>query len=195
MWTSDAKLNQANEGVLAATRLQASEPIRHSRPPYGASSVWLESISAVQAVSSVFASMMKSVFVILLLTGCTLQLAPVYDATIVDNLTKADKDALTLYANVSRGTTRDTVAKRLPDYNSVIGAFDAIRIDVNARANPTPKVPVPTASNLKEIIETLTNLRDTDIASGLKSGFVSISKGDYELAIAPALFYEKSLKR
>jgi len=129
------------------------------------------------------------------LVGCATQSAPSYDQAIVDSLSKADKDTLTLYASVSHGTTRDTVTKRLADYNSVIGAFDAIRIDVNARANPAPAIPVPTAGKVKEIIETLNNLRDTDVATGLKPGFVATSKGDYELAIVPALFYEKALKR
>ena len=142
-----------------------------------------------------FARLADVVILAFVLSGCQTQLAPSYDQTIVDNLTTADKDTLTLYANVSHGTTRDTAQKRLPDYNSVIGAFDAIHIDIDARANPKPDTPVPTVGSVKKIIETLTNLRDTDIATGLKPGFVAVSKADYELAIVPALFYEKALKR
>jgi hypothetical protein len=134
-------------------------------------------------------------FIVFVVSGCQTQLAPSYDQTIVDSLAKADKDTLILYANLSHGTTRDSAQKRLPDFNSVIGAFDAIHIDVDARASPTREIPVPTVAKLKEILETLKNLRDTDIATGLKPGFVEVSKGDYERGIEPALFYEKALKR
>ena len=132
---------------------------------------------------------------VLAVAGCTIQLAPSYDQGIVDDLGKANRDALILYAGVSGGTTAATFPGRERDYNTVIGEFDAVRTEARARANPNPKVTVPTKFAVNAIIDNIVSLRDRDKTSGLTQTFVTGHKQSYEISFDQALTYERALKR
>jgi len=77
---------------------------------------------------------------ILLMTGCTVQLAPSYDTTIVDGLTSANEQAMTLFASVSSGTEGSPFSDREKTYNELIGKFGALRVQALARPTPQPLI-------------------------------------------------------
>lgn len=153
--------------------------------------------------------------VLLLVAGCAIKLAPNYDKTIVDGLTKANQDTLILFASVSSGTTAATFPDREATYNDLIGAFDALRIQANARPTPRPYVlqilglghaedkqpqdidvlQTPTPGILQQIVATLTRMRDNDEAKGLSAAIITGFKNSYETSIDQALTYEKALER
>lgn len=131
----------------------------------------------------------------LVVAGCKIQLAPNYDQAILDDLGKANRDALILFASIRSGTTAATFQTRARDYDTAIGEFDAVRTESKARANPNPKVAVPTEAAVEAIIDNISSLRDKDKASGVSPAFVTGHKQSYEIALDQAMTYEKALKR
>jgi len=142
------------------------------------------------------------------LVGCTAHLAPDYDQAIVDGLTKANIQAMTLFASVSSGTTvTSPFSAREQAYNSTIGEFDALRLEILAR--PVPQPPsflasptnaggpptAPSANSLKTIVTTLTRMRDRDRSGPMPADVVELFKKNYELSFNQALTYEDALKR
>jgi hypothetical protein len=146
-------------------------------------------------------------------TGCTVQLAPDYDKTIVDGLTSANEQTLTLFASISSGASPASFATREATYNSIIGKFDALRVQAMARPTPQPwflkglgsnpsqesntsdHLKPPTPDIIGNIIKNLTRMRDQDKAGTLTADVVAIYKNSYELSITQALTYEKALQR
>jgi hypothetical protein len=77
---------------------------------------------------------------ILLLAGCAVQLAPSYDTSIIDGLTSANEQAMTLFASVSSGTEGSPFSDREKTYNELIGKFGALRLQALARPTPQPLI-------------------------------------------------------
>ncbi len=152
---------------------------------------------------------------LLLLTGCTVKLAPDFDRSIVDGLIKTNEQTLVHFAAVSSGVEAATFDRREATYNSLIGKFDALRLQVLSRPTPRPMVAkwlgigssedsepneievlkAPTDKILEKVIDTLTRMKSNDRAKGLKEGIVKGFKGSYEISIDQALTYEKALER
>ncbi len=151
-----------------------------------------------------------------LLVGCATQLAPPYDKAVVDGLNAANTEAMTLLAEVSNGTSKDTFAKREEKYNALIGKLEALSVSAGARPMPTNKAtdlinrslekrgapPLqdddatpPSAHAIRRIAETFAKMRDTDMKSGLNPQLVSAFKGQISIYFDQAITYENFLKR
>jgi len=143
--------------------------------------------------------------VLLLAVACTIQLAPPYDRTIVDGLTAANEQTLTLFAGVASGGSAAEYPRREPAYNAVIGKFDALRIQAKARPTPPPPrilgdkaaglTEAASIGGLEEIVRVMTRMRDDDKDGGMNAAAVSLYKGSYEISIDQVLTYEKALAR
>jgi hypothetical protein len=146
-----------------------------------------------------------------LASGCAVRLAPGYDRSLVDGLAKANEDAMTLFASVS-STTRETFGAREPTYNALIGKFDALRLQSQARPTPQPLIfqvfgiggdpktapkllDAPTPKILQTVVDTLTRMRDTDRRQGLTDNLAQGFKSSYEISMDQVLTYEKALER
>ncbi|MCP4318202.1 MAG: hypothetical protein GY789_19860, partial [Hyphomicrobiales bacterium] len=77
---------------------------------------------------------------LMVLSGCAIKLAPDYDKSIIDGLTKANEQTLILFATVSSGVSSATYAKREEAYNTQIGMFEAIAIQIKARPVPRSQI-------------------------------------------------------
>jgi hypothetical protein len=127
-----------------------------------------------------------SLFGLLALSACTVQLAPAYDPSVVTGLNAANVQTQTLFATVSTGVTPGTFPSREAQYNTVIGQFSAIESQLEARPMPsgvpgflTDHLPpadakaihtlstAPSIADVKTLIDTLTVMRDTDRKMGL----------------------------
>jgi len=156
------------------------------------------------------------------LASCTIQLAPSYDAGIVNGLNQANAQAETLFVTVQSGVTKDTFASRQPQYDAVIGQFSALSVQISARAMPQPpsflggkllppsdvsQIPLlkeaPSKGAVDQIVKTLTDMRNDDQSAGSAKTDCSsdpkppvcLSKGIYELNFKSALTYETALQR
>jgi hypothetical protein len=157
-----------------------------------------------------------ALFLNLTISGCTVQLAPSYDKTIIDGLTAANVETLTLFASVSSGVDGSGYAKREVTYNEIIGEFDALRIQALARPTPRPLLAkvfgmgpsenskptdiekldtAPSIPAMESIIKTITKMRDDDSKGKLNENLVQGFKRSYEISIDQALTYEKALER
>jgi hypothetical protein len=152
---------------------------------------------------------------ILAMSGCAVRLAPDYSPAIVDGLTGANERTMTLFAAVSDGTDAASFDQRADEYNAIIGSFDAIRVEANARPTPQPwlarqlglqpnpdtdpdnieLLEAPTSDILVTVVDTLTQMRNTDRTAGLSETVVEGFKGSYEISIEQALTYERALER
>jgi len=170
--------------------------------------------------SSLRFALLPMLVLLIFVSGCAIRLAPAFDRNIVDGLTEANEETLTLFASVSSGVQASTFPTREATYNALIGKFDALRIQAQARPEPRPLVtqlfgggpdsniaapmnikstiPVlmsPTPSVLMTIVGSLTTMRDTDRMSGLSPAVGRLFKGEFEISIDQALVYEKALER
>jgi len=152
---------------------------------------------------------------LLVLAACSVQLAPDYDKSIVEGLTSANQEAMTLFATVSPNVPKSTFPDREKSYNSIIGKFAALKIEADSRPVPQPLLlqwfgstragetllgkdqilKVPTPDVLDGITKALTRMRDEDKASGLMKERVEFYQNGYEIRIQQALVYEKALQR
>jgi len=147
-----------------------------------------------------------------LLAGCAIRLAPSYDAVIVAGLTKANEQAMTVFAAVSEGVAAGTFAEREPLYNEAIGTADATRLLADARPNPPTanlikvKASDPQGEGVKEpmapsplilgnVVQTLTRMREVDRAGGLSASLAKGFKQRFEILMDQVLTYEKALQR
>jgi len=157
---------------------------------------------------------MVTLVVVALASGCAVKLAPGYDRTLVDGLAEANENAMTLFASVS-SSSRETFDRRENTYNRLIGKFDALRMQAQARPTPRPfvlqilgigpdptKAPkdlalldAPTPKILRTVVDTLTKMRDTDKTQGLNEQLILGFKNSYEISIDQVLTYEKALER
>lgn len=179
-------------------------------------------MSYIRAFKSAEIGRFLVIFVaVFVLTSCAVKLAPEYDKSIINGLAKANTETLTLFAGISDGAEKDTFSQREKAYNSIIGQFDALRVQVSARPTPrsliaewfglgTPDVTTegeienigllkaPTADILQEIVNTLIRMRETDQKGTLSKQKMAGEGGfpnSYEISIRQALTYEKALER
>jgi hypothetical protein len=154
------------------------------------------------------------IFLITILTSCTVQLAPKYDAALFNGLTNANVKIMELFASVSSGTNNSTFSQRDKNYNAVIGLIDALALQSKARPIPensiTEKVNTyleskgiapmtdkgaPSANSLEEVSKNLSKMKEVDSKMGLKSNVVKVFKNAVIISMDQALTYESFLDR
>ena len=154
--------------------------------------------------------------VLLVLSGCAIQLAPAYDKTIIEGLTDANEQTLVLFASVSSGVSASGFAKREQTFNEVIGKFDAVETQVRTRPYPRsllakvtgsgppidakpsqlPRLDqAPSIQAIASIVDVLTHMREFDRAGRLSKSILTGLRQSYDIAIDQALTYEKALER
>jgi hypothetical protein len=153
---------------------------------------------------------------LVVLAGCSLQLVPQHDPSIVDGLNTTNTKTLTLFSALANGSPKAKFADYKARYDEVIGAFDALRLKAEAR--PVPQIGQTIASlgplrdicgtgsgtnacinsspaSMETIVMILSGLRDLHLQSGLPADDVAISKQMYVTSVAQALKVETALKR
>ncbi|WKE67126.1 hypothetical protein PVT67_07790 [Gallaecimonas kandeliae] len=149
--------------------------------------------------------------VLLLLSGCATQLAPLYDKALMDGLTAVNSSAMELLASAEGGTDKAGFGTREPGYNQLIGRFDALSLQSAARPVPSNDVladvrkiagdktgqapAIPSATALNKLARTFAMMRDTDKAQGLTPLEVKAFRGQVVIYLDQALTYEAALKR
>jgi hypothetical protein len=152
----------------------------------------------------------------LFLAGCATQLAPQYDKAVVDGLSAAGTETMTLMAAASQGTDKATFSAREAQYNTLIGKLDALAIEAGARPMPKNRItdlvnkllekrgaqPLeddddvpPSVHAIKRIAATVTKMRDTDRKQGVTAVEVQAFKGQCGVYFDQALTYENFLQR
>lgn len=153
----------------------------------------------------------------LILTACSIQLAPRYDQKVVDAIGAANIQTLTLFAALERGSSAAEFPKFSARYDETIGAFDALRIQTDAREVPPLVGYLAKAKGLGEIcaslggtmascvnssptwlaqiVERLSYMRQLHRSTGLPADRVAQSKGDYEGWMLNLITIENALKR
>src|SRR5262245_14151479 len=177
-------------------------PSRGSEPVFGAA---LRCGARVRALALIA--------VLAVLAACTVQLAPAYDRSLVDDIEEASEQAMELFASASAGTQLGTFAARETSYNKVIGAFDALVIRAGARQVPDAAalekvnkelekrgIPalegdIPSIPALELVSKTVTKMRDTDKLQGVRPMEAQAVRGEVVISIDQALTYEKLLER
>ena len=152
--------------------------------------------------------------VVLMLTGCPATLAPNYDKALLEGLVATNTEVMEFLAAVDGGTQKDTFSQRKEKYDRLIGHFDALEIQANARPVPKNKVgeeinvlldkrgipssddsQAPSATALRKISETLLKMKQTDQKQGLSSIEVLAFKNQIAIYLDQALTYESFLER
>jgi hypothetical protein len=119
---------------------------------------------------------------------------------------------MVLFASMANGTSAATFGKRKPTYDSLIGKFDALRLQAIAR--PVPRLPgaqifargggllanpeklqSPTPDFLAAVILTLAFMSEADAEFDLRPSDVKRFKNEFEASMSQALTYEKALER
>lgn len=152
----------------------------------------------------------------LLLVGCAIQLAPPYDKTVIEGLSVANTETMTLLAATSNGTDKNSFSAREEKYNTLIGKLEALALSSGARPMPKNKVtdtinkllekrggkPLddddstpPSAHSIKKIADTLTKMRDTDKKQGVTAYEALAFKGQVIIYFDQAITYENFLQR
>jgi len=146
------------------------------------------------------------------LGSCAVKLAPEFDQAIFDGLSKANEEAMKLFASAGSGP----FSKRAKAYDDVIGELNAVQVQVSARgAPPPPSVLVeiagvlgdkkagqklaaiakpPTSADIDNLIRIM-NAAKADDKLGLLARNLDFYKPAFSLQMAQALAYEKILQR
>jgi hypothetical protein len=152
----------------------------------------------------------------LFLAACATQLAPDYDEALLEGLSDANAEVMTLFASASGGTSANTFPAREDRYNNLIGRLDAMVIAAGARPVPQNRVtdtinrllearghqPLenddatpPSAHAIARVSETLGKMRDTDKKQGLTALEVMAFRGQAVIYFDQAITYENFLQR
>ncbi len=150
-------------------------------------------------------------FCLVLFTGCQATLAPAYDQAIVEKVTASSDLTMRFFAEVDGGTTSESFAVREPIYNTLIGAFESLKLQ--AKARPVPKNVAlekillqakgsnaisgeyPSAFAFEQIAATFKKMKQTDRENGIKPLALQAFKGQVEIFLDQAITYESFLKR
>ncbi len=143
-------------------------------------------------------------------TGCAVKLAPDYDKAIFDGLTKANEDAMKLFASVGSAP----YTERQVAYNSVIGELNAVQVQIKSRSTPTSSafflspqaatsrtsatqqnvLEAPTSADVDTLIKIMETARRND-QDGRLPRRIDFIKESFAIQMAQALTYEKALQR
>jgi len=153
----------------------------------------------------------------LAVAACTIQLAPAYDPSLVEGVTAANEEALTLFSAVEGGSTSADFPDHAAAYDGVIGKLGALRMQAAARPVP-PLADRVTAAltasgglddvcaeaadcvntsprQLGAAADNLARMRATHAASGLTPDVVAVFRNAHEISMDQAMQVELALKR
>ncbi len=149
-------------------------------------------------------------------TGCTVQFAPNFDKSILDELSSVNQAGAVFFASVERGVPKSSFSVREPAYTTLIGRMDALRILILARPAPAPlagrfrllsplqtangadanqSLQWPSADSLATLLVTMRQMRDADAAAGLSREIVIGFKRSFDTSMDQALTVERALQR
>ncbi len=170
----------------------------------------------MQAIRLIVAVTMTAVW----LAACAMNVAPRYDASLLEGLQKQNEKALILFAAVATGAPQSSYDAT--PYNEVIGGFDALRLQAQSRdvspmaqkllaqiaqggvlaqvcgTTPAQAADCINASprSIAQVVKILTQMKtQAGTQGGLAADLVTIWKTQYETAIQQALTVETALKR
>lgn len=146
-----------------------------------------------------------------LLAGCAVKLSPSYDQAVVDGLSQANLETMTLLANVATGTQAASYPQRAAEYTTLIGKLDALAIWSAARPQPAlndalkerlakrgitfdESSGLPSTNAIKKISDTIAMMRKTDQEQGMTAFEVAAFKGQVAIFLQQAITYENFLR-
>jgi hypothetical protein len=162
----------------------------------------------------------KTVFYSLLLLtlfSCASSLAPQYNQSIVDNLSKVTKETMQILATVSSGSKASDFGNREAGYNSVLGTLDALKLQLQSRPSPNNKILDkilkkvnerlrerkleeinginPSLKAIEQITANVIKMKEVDKVQGITAFEASAFKGGITLFFDQALTYEAFLNK
>lgn len=152
------------------------------------------------------------------LAACAINATPPYDPALVAGLRAQNEKALILFSAVSAGAPKAEFSAR--PYDEVIGGFDALRVQAQARnvpplarklvaqmaqngivaeiCGPDPAKAVDCINSspraIAQITATFRQMKTLHQGQGLAADIVAIQKTQYEASIQQALVVETALK-
>ena len=151
------------------------------------------------------------IFLGTVLAGCTAQLAPAYDPSIVNGITGLNQQAMLLYARVASGVPASEYKQRQDMYVQLIGQANALANLTRARPDPAglpkfleskvkdwanlQKLSAPTGDILTKIAAQFTTMQQADQSGGISSLEAQAFQQQFNIDIQQALTYEKALAR
>lgn len=156
---------------------------------------------------------LQILLVLLAFSSCEATLAPAYDQAIVGKVTESSDLAMRFFAEVDGGTTNESFAMREPIYNTLIGAFESLKLQAKARPVPNNTAlekinellkskesgaisgEYPSAFAFEQIALTFKKMKETDREQGIKPLALQAFKGQIEIFLDQAITYESFLKR
>jgi hypothetical protein len=168
-------------------------------------------LSAISEVGSRAGRLFGALAFLVSVAACETVLAPDYDPALVAGFNQANQQAFTLFSAVSGGSPAGAYRAYAEQYDGVIGAFDALRLQAEAR--PVPELPGtvttrvcddseaatcsnnPTPLNLAGLSANLSLMKARHASAGLSSGYVQLRRIDHEIYAANVLAVEEYLKR
>ena len=143
-----------------------------------------------------------------LVSGCATQLAPAYDQRILDGLTEANVEAMTLFAAFSEGAPKSRFTQYQDRYDKLIGTLDSLAMQIAAR--PTPEIPAalaaavskhaidlsePPVEPVQGMSRTIRTMRQIHSGPGLTATEVEGMRRGWAIYADQALTYEAYLNR
>lgn len=151
------------------------------------------------------------------LAGCQASLAPSYDPALIAGVNAANQEALVLFSEVSTGAPTARYATLAPKYDALIGKFDALRLQAEARDVPPLGRRIAkalTAKNeqlaeicgedaincvnasprsLEAIVNNFARMKTSTRTKDLTAETVTLHKNAYEISIQQVLVVETAL--
>ena len=163
-------------------------------------------------------SIARALLVLLLICGCTTQLAPAYDQAVSDGLVSANKDIQALFVAVRTSATKDTYPMRAPAYDHVVAELKAVELQIKTRPIPNSDVlqqantlltksgvggigndpnfsNYPSARSVADLVKTIQHMEISDQTTGLPPNLLSAYENQANIYLAQAITYENFLKR
>jgi hypothetical protein len=156
--------------------------------------------------------------VLLLVCGCSAQLAPAYDQSVYDGLVAANKHMQALFVATGTSATKDTYPTRAAAYDRLIAELLAVELQIKARPIPNTdaldkanevltKLGVggvrvdpnfsdyPSARSVADLTATIQHMQKSDQTTGLPANLLSAYKKQATIYLTQAISYENFLKR
>jgi len=152
------------------------------------------------------------------MSGCMVQLAPAYDASIVGGVQGANQDIQLLFAQIGADADVSTFPARKPQYDKIVGELGAAELQIRARPIPNGKAitkaaaalaklhvanvtvdpgftAYPSARAVHDLQDTIQHMEGFDAKSGLHGAAILAFKNQADVFLTQALTYENYLKR
>lgn len=156
-------------------------------------------------------------FSVFALNGCEGGLTPAADQSLIDGVNSANQEALALFSEVSAGAPTTRSEAVAPKYDALIGKFDALRLQAEARDVPPLGRRIAKAlaaknaklvdlcgtdaatcvnfspQGLDAIVNNFERMKSTTRTKGLNVESVKLHKNAYEISIQQVLVVETAL--